>query len=82
MDKVTWTKELWHTFCDLCIKAIDLEMRPTTHFDKTSWKFMITSFKERIVKGAKKIWHVRIEPVLKLKYDRMYSYIVDTGEYA
>jgi len=34
MNKVTWTKKMLHTFCDLCIKAIDMGMRPNTHFDK------------------------------------------------
>jgi len=34
-------------FCDLCIKAIDMGMRPNIHFDKTGWKFLITSFKEQ-----------------------------------
>uniref|UniRef100_A0A2K2C2N0 Myb/SANT-like domain-containing protein n=1 Tax=Populus trichocarpa TaxID=3694 RepID=A0A2K2C2N0_POPTR len=36
-----------HIFCDICIKAIDMGMRPNTHFDKTGWKFLITSFKEQ-----------------------------------
>jgi hypothetical protein len=34
MDKAAWTKEMLHAFCDLCIKAIDMGMRPNTHFDK------------------------------------------------
>ncbi|KAG5252433.1 L10-interacting MYB domain-containing protein [Salix suchowensis] len=41
-------------------------------FLKPGWK----------VKGAKKFRHVRIEPALKLKYDRMYSNNVATREYA
>jgi hypothetical protein len=36
-----------HIFCDLCIKAIDMGIKPNTHFDKTGWKFLITSFKEQ-----------------------------------
>jgi hypothetical protein len=47
MDNATWTKKMLHTFCDLCIKAINMGMRPNTHFDKTGWKFLITSFKEQ-----------------------------------
>jgi len=35
MDKTAWAKEMLHTFCDLCIKAINIGMRPNTHFDKT-----------------------------------------------
>ncbi|RQO97743.1 hypothetical protein POPTR_011G094000v4 [Populus trichocarpa] len=46
-DKAAWTKEMLHIFCDICIKAIDMGMRPNTHFDKTGWKFLITSFKEQ-----------------------------------
>jgi len=41
-DKVAWIKEMLHIFCDICIKAIDMGMRPNTHFDKTGWKFLIT----------------------------------------
>ncbi|KAG5221796.1 L10-interacting MYB domain-containing protein [Salix suchowensis] len=36
-----------HIFCDLCIKAIDMGMRPNTYFDKSGWKFISTSFKEK-----------------------------------
>ena len=36
-----------HIFFDLCINAIDMRMRPNTHFDKTGWKFHITSLKEQ-----------------------------------
>ncbi|XP_034912173.1 uncharacterized protein [Populus alba] len=46
-DKAAWTKEMLHIFCDICIKAIDMGMRPNTHFDKPGWKFLITSFKEQ-----------------------------------
>ncbi|KAI9390399.1 hypothetical protein POPTR_008G176600v4 [Populus trichocarpa] len=46
-DKAAWTKEMLHIFCDICIKAIDMGMRPNTHFNKTRWKFLITSFKEQ-----------------------------------
>jgi hypothetical protein len=48
MDKAAWTKERLHAFYDLCIKAIDIGIRPNTHFDKTGWKYLLTSFKEQI----------------------------------
>jgi len=35
IDKAAWSKEMLHIFCDICIKAIDMGMRPNTHFDKT-----------------------------------------------
>ena len=35
MDKTTWTKKMLYIFCDLCIKTIDLGIRPNTYFDKT-----------------------------------------------
>jgi hypothetical protein len=47
MDKASWTKEMLHTFYDLCIKAINMRMRPNTHFDEAGWKFLMTSFKEQ-----------------------------------
>ena len=46
-DKAAWNREMLHIFCDLCIKAIDMGMRPNTHFDKSGWKFISTSFKEK-----------------------------------
>ncbi|KAI9378196.1 hypothetical protein POPTR_018G054501v4 [Populus trichocarpa] len=51
-----------HIFCDICIKAIDMGMRPNTHFDKTGWKFLITSFKEQI-------GHAFTKTQLKNKWD-------------
>jgi hypothetical protein len=47
MDKATWIKEMLHAFYDLCIKAIDMKMRPNTHFDKGGWKYLLASFKEK-----------------------------------
>ncbi|KAI5589047.1 hypothetical protein BDE02_05G135300 [Populus trichocarpa] len=61
-DKVVWTKEMLHIFCDICIKAIDMGMRPNTHFDKTGWKFLITSFK-------KQTGHAFTKTQLKNKWD-------------
>jgi hypothetical protein len=34
------------------------------------------------IRGAKKFRHVGVEPSLKNKFDRMYSNIVATGEFA
>uniref|UniRef100_A0A6N2KAQ1 Uncharacterized protein n=1 Tax=Salix viminalis TaxID=40686 RepID=A0A6N2KAQ1_SALVM len=33
MDKAIWTREMLHIFCDIYIKAIDMGMRPNTHFN-------------------------------------------------
>ena len=46
-DKVSWTPEMLNVFCDTCITAIELGMRPGTHFDKLGWKFVMTTFNER-----------------------------------
>jgi hypothetical protein len=46
-DKAYWTKAMLHTFCGICIKAIERGMRPNTHFDKAGCKFVIQSFKEQ-----------------------------------
>ncbi|XP_024445096.1 uncharacterized protein LOC112324790 [Populus trichocarpa] len=87
-DKAAWTKEMLHIFCDICIKAIDMGMRPNTHFDKTGELGTISAsdewWKQKIqeIRGAKKFRHVGIEQSLKNKFDRMYSNIVATGAYA
>jgi hypothetical protein len=69
-DKASWTKEMVHTFCDICIIAIDRGMRPNTHFDKVGWKFVMAAFKEKTGyafsktqlknkwDGAKKYWRL------------------------
>lgn len=46
-DKASWSKEMLHTFCDICIVAIEKGMRPSTHFDKAGWKFVMVVFKEK-----------------------------------
>ena len=46
-DKATWSKKMLHIFCDICIKAIAMGMRPNTYFNKMRWKFLITSFQEQ-----------------------------------
>ena len=47
MDKANWNREMLHISCDICIRAIDMGMRPSTHFDRYGWKFIITSFQEK-----------------------------------
>ncbi|KAG5243702.1 L10-interacting MYB domain-containing protein [Salix suchowensis] len=115
-DKAAWNKEMLHIFYDLYIQAIDMGMRPNTHFDKSGWKFISTSFKEKNgiwmkliaetgvgwsnepgtiaasdewwrskiqeIRGAKKFRHAGIEPSLKFKFDRMFSGVSATGQYA
>ncbi|KAJ6882210.1 L10-interacting MYB domain-containing protein [Populus alba x Populus x berolinensis] len=46
-DKASWSKAMLHTFCDICITAIERGMRPNTHFDKAGWKFVVKSFKDQ-----------------------------------
>jgi hypothetical protein len=46
-DKASWTKEMLHIFCDICIVVIDRRLRPSTHFDKAGWKFVMAIFKEK-----------------------------------
>jgi hypothetical protein len=46
-DKASWSQAMLHTFCNICITAIERGMRPNTHFDKASWKFVIQSFKDQ-----------------------------------
>ena len=63
-DKACWTREMLHVFCDICIKTIEKGMRPNTYFDKTSWKYVTTTFKEKIGHGFTKAQ-------LKNKWDGM-----------
>jgi hypothetical protein len=46
-DKASWTKAMFHMFCDICIKAIKRDMRPNTYFNKAGWKFVIQTFKKQ-----------------------------------
>ena len=62
IDKAAWNKEMLHIFYDLCIKAFNMGMRPNTHFDKSGWKFISTSFKE-------KMSHAFTKTQLKNKWD-------------
>jgi hypothetical protein len=34
LNKASWTKKMLHTFCDICIVAINKGMRLNTHFNK------------------------------------------------
>ncbi|KAJ6967310.1 hypothetical protein NC652_004765 [Populus alba x Populus x berolinensis] len=47
LDEAAWTKEMLHVFCDLCIEAIYMGMRPNTNFNKAGWKYLLTAFKEQ-----------------------------------
>jgi len=59
-----------HIFCDICIVVIDRRPRPSTHFDKAEWKFVMVIFKEKTSHefsktqlknkwdGAKKDWRI------------------------
>lgn len=44
-DKATSTKEMLHIFCDISIKAIEMGIILNTRFDKTNWRFIMTTFK-------------------------------------
>ncbi|KAI9390585.1 hypothetical protein POPTR_008G196901v4 [Populus trichocarpa] len=69
-DKASWSKKMLHTFCDISIVAIEKGMRPSTHFDKAGWKFVMAVFKEKTGlaftktqlknkwDGAKKEWRI------------------------
>uniref|UniRef100_A0A6N2MA47 Myb/SANT-like domain-containing protein n=1 Tax=Salix viminalis TaxID=40686 RepID=A0A6N2MA47_SALVM len=45
--KAIWSPEHLHIFCDICIRAIDMGMRPTSHFDKPGWMYVAQSFAEQ-----------------------------------
>ena len=62
MDKANRNKEMLHIFCDICIKAIDMGMRPNSHFDKCGWKYIVTSFRGQTGQALTK-------PQLKNKWD-------------
>lgn len=46
-DKTSWTKNNFHTFYDIYIIVIGMEMRPNTHFNKVNCKFVMTIFKDK-----------------------------------
>uniref|UniRef100_A0A6N2N3W3 Myb/SANT-like domain-containing protein n=1 Tax=Salix viminalis TaxID=40686 RepID=A0A6N2N3W3_SALVM len=52
--KAKWTKETLHIFCDICIRAIDMGMRPSTHFEPFRWKYIVKSFGEQTGKQLQK----------------------------
>uniref|UniRef100_A0A6N2LGV9 Myb/SANT-like domain-containing protein n=1 Tax=Salix viminalis TaxID=40686 RepID=A0A6N2LGV9_SALVM len=45
--KASWSPEQCIAFCDICIRAIDMGMRPTSHFDKPGWMYVAKSFAEQ-----------------------------------
>ncbi|KDP27802.1 hypothetical protein JCGZ_18882 [Jatropha curcas] len=44
--KAVWNKEMVHIFCDICIRAFQMGMRPGTHFTKQGWKYIIKHFQK------------------------------------
>ncbi|KAG5236718.1 protein ALP [Salix suchowensis] len=95
--KAKWSKETLHIFCDICIRAIDMGMRPSSHFEPAGWKFIVKSFGEQTGKplqkaqlknkwdenrGVNKFRESGIEPSLKFKFDRMFSGVTATGQHA
>ncbi|KAJ9181913.1 hypothetical protein P3X46_005956 [Hevea brasiliensis] len=44
--KAVWNKEMVHIFCDICIRAFQMGMRPGTHFTKQGWKYVIKHFQK------------------------------------
>ncbi|XP_074369439.1 uncharacterized protein LOC141710809 [Apium graveolens] len=43
-SKAKWTMSTTHTFCDICIQAIQKGMRPSTHFTVEGWQFVVSNF--------------------------------------
>jgi len=63
-DKVCWTREMFHAFCDICIKVIEQGMRPNTHFDKAGWKYVMNCFNDQT-------GHALTKSQLKNKWDEI-----------
>uniref|UniRef100_A0A6N2KT01 Myb/SANT-like domain-containing protein n=1 Tax=Salix viminalis TaxID=40686 RepID=A0A6N2KT01_SALVM len=57
MDKADWTKDMLHTFCDICIRAIELGMQHTMYFDKTGHSLTKAQLKNKW-DGCKKDWKI------------------------
>ncbi|KAI0495679.1 hypothetical protein KFK09_021982 [Dendrobium nobile] len=43
----SWDLDTTLTYCDICIREIELGNRPTTHFTKEGWKNLLKNFNER-----------------------------------
>lgn len=43
----TWEIDLKIIFCDICLKEVEHDNRPTTHFNKEGWTNIINDFKKR-----------------------------------
>ena len=52
--KAIWSPEHLHIFCDICIRAIGMGMRPSSHFEPAGWKFIVKSFGEQTGKPLQK----------------------------
>jgi len=46
LPKAVWHKNTVHTFCDICIRAIEKMFRPHTHFNKQGWDFIVNEFRK------------------------------------
>ena len=46
-DKTSCTKNNLHTFYDIYVIVIGMEMRLNTHFNKANCKFVMTIFKDK-----------------------------------
>lgn len=45
--KAVWNRGILHVFCDICIRAVQMGMRPGTHFSKQGWKYVIGQFERQ-----------------------------------
>lgn len=44
--KAVWNRGILHIFCDICIRAVQMGLRPGTHFSKQGWKYVIERFEK------------------------------------
>lgn len=42
--KAVWNKDTVMVYCDICIQAIQKNMRPGTHLNSEGWSFLIKNF--------------------------------------
>jgi hypothetical protein len=44
--KAVWSRRSTHIFCDICIQAVQMGLRPGTHFSKHGWRYVIGQFEK------------------------------------
>ncbi|GAV86176.1 Myb_DNA-bind_3 domain-containing protein, partial [Cephalotus follicularis] len=44
IEKAMWEPHIVNIFCDICIKEIDNEGKPKSHFTKEAWKSLVETF--------------------------------------